>query len=163
MVDIAHRYRCKINWIGLYIIISCRFLIFLFVWVRFLLAQNHKNLYYRFHYCTERKLCYFHRLYIYIYIHIYIYIYIYIKSGFASRGVAQRCGILCASLWSLVRVVAGTMLGGGGAGISRLALRPHSGSLGVLGWGLWPPCHSSYSSIQHSRAGGVPIRSRSRG
>ena len=138
MVDIAHKYRCKINWIGLYIIISCRFLIFLFVWVRFLLAQNHKNLYYRFHYCTERKFCYFHRLY------IYIYIYIYIKSGFALRGVAQRCGIPCASSWSLV-------------------LRPHFGSLGVLEWGLWRPCHSSYGSIQHSLAGGAPIRSRLRG
>ena len=49
----------------------------------------------------------------------------------APRGVAQRCGIPCASSWPFVRVVAGTMLGGGG--ISWLALRPHSGSLGVLG------------------------------
>ena len=30
------------------------------------------------------------------------------------RGVAQRCEILCASSWSLIRVVAGTMWGGGG-------------------------------------------------
>ena len=31
----------------------------------------------------------------------------------APRGVAQRCGIPCASSWPFVRVVAGTMWGGG--------------------------------------------------
>ena len=47
----------------------------------------------------------------------------------ASRGVAQRCEILRASSWSLIRVVTGTMWGG----IFMAALRPHSDSLGVIG------------------------------
>ena len=39
----------------------------------------------------------------------------------APRGVAQWCGIPCASSWSLVRVVAGTMWGGGGIFMACIA------------------------------------------
>ena len=59
------------------------------------------------------------------------------------------------SNYKLVWVVAGTMFGGGGD-FHGMHCAPHSGSLGVLGWGLWHSSHSSYGSIQHFLAGGCP-------
>ena len=81
-----------------------------------------------------------------------------VKLTKAPGGVAQRCGISCASSWSLVRVVAGTMWGGGGnfmaciAPTLWLSWGARVRSVTFLSQQLW--LNPTFPS------GGAPIRSR---